>query len=60
MNILRRREERIMDLVKALEQEQLKNEYTDLAIGDYVKVHHEDQGRKQRKDPDFRRDSYSS
>jgi len=39
MNILRRREERIMDLVKALEQEQLKNEYTDLAIGDYVKVH---------------------
>ncbi|MFA7205882.1 MAG: 50S ribosomal protein L19 [Saccharofermentanales bacterium] len=29
----------MMDLVKALEQEQLKNEYTDLAIGDYVKVH---------------------
>jgi len=28
-----------MDLVKALEQEQLKNDYPDLDIGDYVKVH---------------------
>jgi large subunit ribosomal protein L19 len=39
MNILIRREERIMDLVKALEQEQMKNDYPDLEIGDYVKVH---------------------
>ena len=28
-----------MDLVKALEQEQMKNDYSDLEIGDYVKVH---------------------
>ncbi len=28
-----------MDLVKALEQEQMKNDYPDLEIGDYVKVH---------------------
>ncbi len=28
-----------MDLVKALEQEQIKNDYPDLDIGDYVKVH---------------------
>ncbi len=28
-----------MDLVKALEQDQLKNDYPDLDIGDYVKVH---------------------
>jgi len=39
MNILRRREERIMDLVKVVEQEQITNSYPDLAIGDYVKVH---------------------
>lgn len=28
-----------MDLVKVIEQEQIKNSYPDLAIGDYVKVH---------------------
>ena len=28
-----------MDLIKALEQEQLRNDYPDLDIGDYVKVH---------------------
>jgi large subunit ribosomal protein L19 len=39
MNVLRRREERIMDLVKVVEQTQIVNSYPDLDIGDYVKVH---------------------
>ena len=39
MNVLIRREERIMDLVKAVEQMQISNSYPNLEIGDYVKVH---------------------
>lgn len=39
MNVLRRREERIMDLVQAIEQEQLNKELPVIDIGDYVKVH---------------------
>jgi large subunit ribosomal protein L19 len=39
MNVLRREEERNMDLVKAVEQQQLKGGYKEVDIGDYVKVH---------------------
>src|SRR5512137_2921202 len=39
MNVLGRREERNMDLVKVVENEQLKNAYPEVQIGDYVKVH---------------------
>jgi large subunit ribosomal protein L19 len=39
MNILERKEERNMDLVKAVESEQLKNAYPEVEVGDYVKVH---------------------
>jgi large subunit ribosomal protein L19 len=39
MNVLGREEERNMDLVKAVEQGQLKGGYPEVSIGDFVKVH---------------------
>ncbi len=34
-----RKEERIMDIIKAIEQEQLRSDLPVVSIGDYVKVH---------------------
>jgi large subunit ribosomal protein L19 len=39
MNILEREEERNMDLVSVIEQEQLRSDLPAVEIGDYVKVH---------------------
>jgi large subunit ribosomal protein L19 len=39
MNVFGREEERNMDIVKAIEQQQLKNNYAEVSIGDFVKVH---------------------
>lgn len=39
MNVLAREEEAKMDVIKAIEQEQLRSDLPVLSIGDYVKVH---------------------
>lgn len=39
MNVQAREEETIMDIIKALEQEQIRTDLPVLSIGDYVKVH---------------------
>lgn len=39
MNVQAREEDKRMDIIKALEQEQLRTDLPSLSIGDYVKVH---------------------
>src|SRR5664280_1262157 len=39
MNIYRTRRNTKMDLVKAIEQDNLRNSFPEVSIGDYVKVH---------------------
>ncbi len=39
MNIYRNRRNTKMDLVKAIEQDNLRNSFPEVSIGDYVKVH---------------------
>jgi large subunit ribosomal protein L19 len=39
MNVQAREEEIIMDIIKALEQEQIRTDLPVLSIGDFVKVH---------------------
>jgi large subunit ribosomal protein L19 len=39
MNVYERKEEHTMDLIKIIEQEQLKTNLPNLEVGDFVKVH---------------------